>query len=289
MLNKAHFHELARALSRNVPNGCPWKPMELLIRDNIGHILEAKIKACMGSFGFIKRGERGEFLKDSPEVTFFNFTVGHPEYRAQMQCSFYDEDMVGAQLEFEVTPSFLLMIINTAPLPDTGGRRQEETEEDKRNERAERQRRSTNRLRPEDFDPAALNMFIELLGTVTTDVMMKAIPERKTAIAKDFKEGALVYNLHNPDRVTAAHVVEIIGASTVSTNDEICDMGVFAITEQKSHWVHSSNFGTELEWNKAMKGFGRGHAAPAEYAGATGKEIDYIQGALVRIGAILRG
>lgn len=289
MLNKAHFHELARALQATLPQHCPWKPMELLIRDNIGNILEAKIKACMGSFGFIKRGERGEFLKGAPEVTFFNFTVGHPEYRAQMQCSFYDEEMIGAQFEFQVTPSFLLMIINTAPMPDTGHPRKEETEEDKSNERRERQRRGPNRLRAEDFDPAALNMFIELLGTVTTDVMMKAIPERKASVAKHFKEGAMVYRLNNPDKVTAAHVIEITGVSIVSGDNEACDMGVFEIAEQKSRWVHSSNFGTELEWIKAMKGFGQGQPRPQEYEGATAAEIDYIQGALVRIGAILRG
>lgn len=288
MLNKAHFHELAIALSRNLPSDCPWKPMELLIRDNIGNILEAKIKACMGSFGFIKRGREGSFLKGAPEVSFFNFTVGHPEYRAQMQCSFYDEEMIGAQFEFQVSPSFLLMIINTAPMPDTGHTRKEETEEDKRNERRERMQ-MPNRLRAEDFDPAALNMFIELLGTVTTDVMMKAIPERKVSVAKHFKEGSLVYRLTNPDKVTAAHVIEITGVNTVSGDNEVCDMGVFEIAEQKSRWVHSSNFGTELEWNKAMQKFGKGQQRPVEFEGATAAEVDYIQGALVRIGAILRG
>lgn len=289
MLNKAMFQELAAQVSRNVPNNCPWKPMELLIRDNIGATLEQKIKACMGTFGFIKRGERGEFLKDSPEVTFFNFTVGHPEYRAQMQCSFYDEDMVGAQFEFQVVPSFLLMIINTAPMPDTGHTRKEETEEDKRNERRERQQ-MPNRLRAEDFDPAALAMFIELLATVTTDVMMKAIPESTQPNAKQFKEGALVYSLRNPDKVTAAHVVQVTGVNTVGGNNEVCDIGVFAIADQHAGWAHSSNFGTELEWNKAMKKFGESrNQRPVEFEGATQAEVDYIQGALVRIGAILRG
>jgi hypothetical protein len=288
MLNKAHFHELATALSRNLPPHCPWKPMELLIRDNIGNILEAKIKACMGGFGFLKRRFTNETVNADLEVNFFNFTVGHPEYRAQMQCSFYDENMLGAQFEFQVTPWFMLMVINTAPLPDHGGGRKEETEEDKRQARREQQR-GPDRLRAEDFDPAALNMFIELLGTVTTDVMMKAIPERKASVSKHFKEGAMVYRLTNPDKVTAAHVIEITGVNTVTADNEVCDMGVYEIAEQKSRWVHSSNFGTELEWIKAMKGFTNGGQRPAEYAGATDAEIDYIQGALVRIGAILRG
>lgn len=292
MLNKALFQELAAHISRNVVRDCPWKPMELLIRDNIGATLEQKIKACMGSFGFLKRDERGAFIKGAPEVTFFNFVVGHPEYQTQMQCSFYDEEMVGARFELQVTYAFRLMIVNTAPMPDNGHTRKanvEETEEEKRSARRE-QMRPPHRLRAEDFDPAALAMFIDLLGTVTTDVMMKAIRDQSKAVSKAFKEGALVYHLRTPDKVLAAHVVQIVGAETVSLTNEVSDIAVLALAEQTTKWAHSSSFGTELEWNKAMKNMGDNRSGkPVEFEGATQAEVDYIQGALVRIGAILRG
>lgn len=288
MLNKAHFHELAADLSRNVPNGCPWTPMELLIRDNIAAILETKVKVSMGGFGFLERNGRERATDIS--VKTFNFVVGHPEYRMQMQCSFYNEAKPGTSYEFHLNEGFSMMFVNTAPEPEkTAEELAAEKERGGIRSSQGSRRDSPYRLDREDFDPVMLDMFKELLSSATMEVMIKAIPERKALVSKTFKEGDMVYNLHTPDKVLAAHVVEVCGVNTVSGEKEVCDMAVFDIAMQKSRWVHSSDFGTELDWNKAMKGFGSGHHRHVEYEGATAAEVDYIQSALVRIGAILRG
>lgn len=286
MLTKALFHELARHLSSGYPTNGPYNPMELLIRDNIAATLEAKIKLSMGSFGFLERHERGR--KGDTSVTTFNYVLGHPDHRVQMQCSFFDESRAGSTYQYGEEPAFSIVFVNTAPEPEKTPE-EEESETRRGGIRGMPRRGDSYRLDRDDFDPVALEMFHGLLSSATTEVMLKAIPERKASVSKAFKEGTMVYDLHNPDKVLAAHVVEMCGVNTVSADNEVCDMAAFYIAGQMTRWVHSSKFGTELEWVKVMKDFGRGRARPDEFGSATQAELDYIQGALVRIGAILRG
>lgn len=286
MLTKALFHELANRLSSGYPSNGPYNPMMLLIRDNIAAVLETKIKDSMGSFGFLERTERSRTSDVS--VTTFNYVVGHPDHDVQMQCGFFDEARAGSRYELRLNSGFCIMFVNTAPEAEPTP---EEVEAEKKRGgiRGAQRRGDSYRLDREDFDPVMLEMFQELLSSSTTEVMLKAIPERKASVSKVFKEGTLVYDLHIPDKVVATHVVETCGVHTVTSNNDVCDMAVFSIIDQATRWVHSSKFGTELEWVKAMKSFGMGRARMGEFEGATQAELDYIQGALVRIGAILRG
>lgn len=276
MLNKALFQEFARMLSHGFPKDHHYSPMELLIRDNVAATLEQKLNASIG-------GMEHPIAK----TKLYNFVVGHPEHGFNMQCSMYHEPSAGGSSEFRLSEGFSMLIVNQAPPAEEPAR-----DRDEGGRFTSAQRRSENynrRLDARDFDPDTLAYFKELLSISINEVMLKAIPDVQAKVPKEFAQGTIVYRLHCSDKVQAAHMVETCGVTTMTAQGDMADMSVYDIARQKSVWVHSSEFGNELEWNKARQNDGNRARRVEEFEGATDAEISYIQGARHRIEAILRG